>query len=444
MTGQDIVRVSNFIHDTQFNNLPTEVQHQTRRCLLDLVGVAAAGTQTPLSQIVRGHANRQAPGDAQSPRLLFDGRRVGAGHAALANAATIDSMDGHDGHRITKGHAGAAVLPAVLAFADGERDASMYELLTALALGYEIALRAGIALHRTASDYHSSGAWNALGAAAIGSRILRLSPEESWHALGIAEYSAPRGPMMRTIDHPTMVKDSSAWGAQAGVSATLLAADGFTGAPADLMTEPEMADLGNKWRILEQYFKPYPVCRWAQPPVQGALVLLGQQSVRYDQIDHIEVATFEAATRIATRDPSTTEEAQYSLPFAVAAAVVHGHLTPDIVMNPRSNPQVRQLAASLNLIEDEAMTAKFPAAREANVSIVLKDGRRLSSGTCTADGDPESPLSDDQILDKFTEYTRYLGVDRAERIARLILDPEDRDATELLDQIMLPVELAKG
>ncbi len=442
MAGQDTHRVTSFIHETHFDDLPDDVLHQTRRCLLDLVGVAAAGTRTPLSEIMRNHAHSQAPAGTHAPRLLFDGRRVGAAHAALANAATIDSMDGHDGHRLTKGHAGAAVLPGVLAFVDGKEETSIRELLTALAIGYEIALRAGIALHRTAADYHSSGAWNSLGAAAAAVRLLGLDRDASWHALGIAEYSSPRAPMMRAIDHPTMVKDSSAWGAQAGVSSTLLAADGFTGAPADLMTEPEMADLGSRWRTLEQYFKPYPVCRWAQPAVQAMLSLLEQSSLKVEQIAHIEVATFEAATRLAAREPLTTEEAQYSLPFPVALAAVHRQLTPDLLLDPRANPEVRRLAAGMKLVEDRAMTAKFPAVCEAEVTVVVQDGHRFASGTFNADGDPEAPLSNSRLLDKFGLYTKELGEPRSKRLAELILGSEDESATELVDLLMQPLRFS--
>ena len=173
------VDLLDFIHQSDHAGLPQAVRHQTRRCLLDLLGVAAAGTATPLSRILRDHARRHAPGPPGSSRLLFDGRRVGAPQAALANAGTIDSMDGHDGHRLTKGHAGVAVLPAVLAFLEGpdeERieELGTHDLVAAVAVGYEVALRAGIALHRTASDYHSSGAWNAIGAAAVGARLLGL------------------------------------------------------------------------------------------------------------------------------------------------------------------------------------------------------------------------------------------------------------------------------
>lgn len=356
----------------------------------------------------------------------------------MANAATIDSMDGHDGHRLVKGHAGAALLPSALAFIDGMQGQGTHDLVVAVAIGYEVALRAGIALHRTAADYHSSGAWNALGAAAIGARLLCLERGATWHALGIAEYSAPRAPMMRAIDHPTMVKDSSAWGAQAGVAAALLAAEGFTGAPAELMTSDDVDDLGSRWHTLEQYFKPYPVCRWAHPAVQAALSLVSQTTVLPEHIDHVDVTTFAAATRLTTREPSTTEQAQYSLPFPVAAALVHGELTPDRLLDLGSDPDVRRLSNGLRLIESGDMTRKFPAVRQAAVRIHLRDGRLLSSDVTVADGDPETPMSDDQLSSKFALYTQRLDPRRAGRIAGSLLGTEDRGVDELLGLLTDP------
>ncbi len=267
-----------FIHRAGFADLPDPVVAQAKRCLLDLVGVAASGRQTELSRIVHRFALAQmGEGIGAGARLIFDGRRASASGAAYAGASTIDAFDAHDGHRLTKGHAGVALLPALLAAMDATARWDGRELLTALVVGYEIAIRAGIALHASVSDYHTSGAWNALGCAAILARHLGLDAAQTRHALGIAEYHGPRSQMMRCIDHPTMLKDGSAWGALAGVSAAYLAADGFTGAPAVTLEGLEIAgiwdDLGSRWRILEQYFKPVPVCRWAQPAIEAALDL---------------------------------------------------------------------------------------------------------------------------------------------------------------------------
>ena len=155
---------------------------------------------------------------AGGARILLDGRRASPAGAAFAGASTIDAFDAHDGHPLTKGHAGVAVLPALFAVADAEGGGDGRDLLVALVLGYEVAIRAGIALHASVPDYHTSGAWNALGCAAVAARLLGLSADATRHALGIAEYHGPRSQMMRCIDHPTMVKDGSGWGAFAGVT----------------------------------------------------------------------------------------------------------------------------------------------------------------------------------------------------------------------------------
>jgi len=233
-----------YIREMRFDALPADVVACAQRCLLDLVGVAAGGVSLPAARICADMAVAHMGGSARQARLLFDGRNAGIPGAALAGAAAIDVLDAHDGHVLTKGHAGAAVLPALLAFTDG-RDCNGREFLTCLVLGYEIATRAGIALHATVPDFHSSGAWNALGCAAIGARLLGLDDARIAQALGIAEYWGPRGQIMRVCASPSMVKDGSSWGAHAGATAALLAAAGFTGAPA--VTVDDVPDV---WRDL--------------------------------------------------------------------------------------------------------------------------------------------------------------------------------------------------
>ena len=155
-------RLHAFARDLTVADLPPPVLRQALRCLADLAGIAAAGLSTDMSALMRDHAADHFGAGRLSARMLFDGRRVSPVGAALAGAATIDSFDGHDGHVLTKGHAGAAVLPGLLAFADaGERPVPGGDFLAALVVGYEVAIRAGIATHRSSPDYHTSGSWNA-------------------------------------------------------------------------------------------------------------------------------------------------------------------------------------------------------------------------------------------------------------------------------------------
>jgi 2-methylcitrate dehydratase PrpD len=419
--------VADFTHDLTFEDLPEPVVEQARRCLLDLVGVAASGRRTELARIVTHIAARQfGAGDGRGARMMFDGRRVSAVGAAYAGASLIDSFDAHDGHVLTKGHAGVAVLPALLAFWEAdERALDDRELLTSIVLGYEIATRAGIALHASACDYHTSGAWSALACAAIGARLLKLTRGQTREALGAAEYHGPRSQMMRCIDFPTMVKDGSGWGALAGVSAAYLAAEDFTGAPALTAEAPEQqplwADLGQRWYILEQYFKPYPVCRWAQPAVEAVRQLMRTHGLTGADIADVEIRTFAEGVRLATAAPLTTEQAQYSLPFPLAAMILRGRIGADeITGGGLKDGAILDLSARIKLIEDPAICARFPAERFAVATLRTQDGRTVRSDWVEAHGGPANPLSDDEIQEKFRSLTTHLGDARSRAIESTI------------------------
>jgi 2-methylcitrate dehydratase PrpD len=402
--------LSRFIHETSFHDLPPEVVAMSQRCCLDVLGVAVAGRTTDLSRIITDHARRFFGTAVDPADILFTGTTASAVGAALAGGMTVDAFDAHDGHRLTKGHAGAAVVPAVLAVLSSlersGRPSSGRELLAALAVGYEVALRAGIALHATADDYHTSGAWNALGVAAAVARLLRLDADATRHALGIAEYHGPRSQMMRCIDHPTMVKDGSGWGAMVGVSSACLAEAGFTGAPAVTVeaerSRSQWQGLGRDWRLLGQYFKPYPVCRWAQPAVQAVRDLVAAHRISPDSVANIEVDTFHEAVRLAGHAPATTEEAQYAIAFPVAAMLVRGRLGAEEV-SPAAlrDPDILSMSRRVLLREADRFNRLFPAERWAEVTLTLTDGRVLRSAPTAASGDPEDPLSDDDIRRKF-------------------------------------------
>ena len=206
----------------------------------------------------------------------------------LRRRTQTDNLDAHDGYNPVKGHIGVAVVPALLALAEQSKPIGGDEALALITLGYEIAGRAGLALHATVSDYHTSGAWNALGVAALAARVRGLSLAQFREAIGIAEYHGPRSQMMREIASPSMLHDGSGWGAMVGISSTILAEQGFTGAPAITVEADEVADiwsdLGTRWIMTDQYVKPYPICRWAHAPIDGVRELMMAHSLTHDDI----------------------------------------------------------------------------------------------------------------------------------------------------------------
>jgi 2-methylcitrate dehydratase PrpD len=403
--------VFDFTKNLAWEAIPKDVQHQSKRCLLDLIGVAAAGHTTDTSKIINDHAAMMFAGGQSA--LFFDGRLVSSAGAAMANGMTIDSMDAHDGHPLTKGHAGCGVLPALVAIIQAERlTLTGTEFLTTLVVGYEIAIRAGIALHATAPDYHTSGAWVAIAAAAMGTRLMDMDAEQFRHAIGIAEYHGPRSQLMRVVDAPTMLKDGSGWGAMAGVSAAYLSQSGFTGAPAISVEDTAyFDDLGDKWHMMGQYFKLYPVCRWAQPAVEAAAALKQEHRFLASDIRSILIETFHEGKRLAVGKPKSSDEAQYNLPFSVAAFLVCDTLGPKQVTGAGlNNPDVLNTMDKITVTEDETFNARFPAERWARAIITLNDGQRFTSADTTAQGDWDNPPTDQTLDAKYDDLTRDSGL----------------------------------
>jgi 2-methylcitrate dehydratase PrpD len=422
-------RVADFVFGLRAETIPPEVRHFAALLLLDTLGVAAAARDLAASRIARELAVGQFAAGPGAPvaRLPFDGRSASLAGAAFAAAAQIDNLDGHDGYNPTKGHIGVVVVPALLVFAQGRPPLRGDEALATLVMGYEIGARAGIALHATVSDYHTSGAWNALAVAAIGARLRGLSPKQLREALGIAEYHGPRSQMMRGIDHPTMVHDGSAWGALAGVSAALLAEQGFTGAPAVTVEGAAVADvwgdLGESWVVDRHYIKPYPICRWVHALVDAALELRARHKLGAADIAAIELAAFHEATRLYRGMPPDSPVAQYAISFPVAAALVAGRLgVAEVTGAGLANAAVARLVAATTVRESPDYSARFPAGRWGDVTLVLKDGRRVDSGSRNARGGPENPLSGDEILAKYRDFAGpVLGAARTQELADAVL-----------------------
>lgn len=433
----------------RFEDIPAPIVSRVQDLLLDTLGVAVGAGQVPAAAIACRLAADHfgVPSAQDAVRLPFDGRPVSMPGAAYGLATRIDSLDAHDGFQPARGHAGVALVAGLLALAQHRPRLSGREALTALVAGYEIACRAGVALRDSASDYHSSGAWNALGVAVLGCRLRpHATAPMIERALGIAEYHAPRAPMMREIDRPSMLHDSAGWGALAGVSGVLLAAEGFEASPAELPRR-ESADapwegLGQRWLVGEQYVKPHPVCFWAQPAVRAALHLRGTYDIRFEDIARIRIETFHEATRLAPGTPSTSEAAQYSLAFPVACALRFGAVGPEeIAGSGLDDAFASALAERVEVHERADLSARFPGERVAEVAITLDNGAVMRSGVFQPRGIPADPLDRPAIEDKFRQYTHARlepARQHALMAAVMALHEADRSFASVLNHCLEP------
>jgi len=423
-------RLAAFAAALTWDALPEPVRRRATIALLDVLGAAIAGSRTRVAQIASEAAVRLWGGEAAT--ILLSGRRAGPAGAAFANGCLANALDIDDGYRPIKGHPGAAVVPAALAAAESCRTPGA-GFLAALVAGYEVAMRAGLAVHAAYADYHGSGAWGAVGAAAAVGKILGLPIDRIAHALGIAEYHGPLSPILRCVEHPAMVKDGIGWGAMAGLSAAWLAEGNFTGLPTALESHPEALEgLGREYKILDLYFKPHACCRWAHPPIEGVRRILERTPVDPEAVERIRIRTFEAAMHLGPVWPRTTEEAQYSLAWPVAAALAEGRVGPAEVSEARfGDERIRALASRVEPVLAPEIDRRFPGEALCEVELLMKDGTVYRSGLCGARGDPGDPLTDAELRSKFHELADpVIGPRRAADVERIIDDLDRRPGME--------------
>lgn len=426
-----------FSADLTHTDLPPSLLAVLRRSFTDTMGVAAVASTTQMADIARRGAGAMfGPTAVGAARVLMDGTSLSPAGAAMAGAFTVDAVDAHDSTSPCKGHAGSAVFPALMAMADAaDTPMTGAEFAAHLAVGYEVSYRAGLAQHATCTDYHTSGAWTAIGVAVAAARVLGCDATTIRHAAGIGEYHGPRSQMMRCIDHPTMVRDGVGWGAPTGVTAAYLAREGFTGAPAlTCEAAPEFwSDLGTGWRTVEDTsYKPYPCCRWAHPSIDAVAHLMTAHDLSHAEIASVDIATFHNATRLAGHRPTTPDEFAYSIAFPVATMIVRGKIgVAELDSNTLRDPEILRISENTNLIDDPHFTKISQGKRWAQVTIHTKDGRSFQDAPRTPKGDNDQPMTDAEISEKFHLFADpVLGPARAAEIADLTGQFDRLDATE--------------
>ncbi len=425
-----------FIVDTDWENVPAAVQHQAKRCLMDTLGALIAGNETPVREVMTRVAKKQLCGDEAT--ILVSGERVSVAGAVLVNGFAANALDIDDGHRLVKGHPGACTLPVILAAGEMVPSCSGKAFLTALVIGYEIGIRAGLIRHALYRTYHSSGSWGAISGAAVAGKLLGLDKKRLFHAMGSAEYHAPIAPMMKGIATPSMGKDSIGWGALVAILSVLMAREGFTGITPLFDDTPEsewVENLGREYKMMSVYFKPYAACRWAQPAVVGSLKIVRENRISPRDIRDICVRTFEAATKLPCTPPENTEQAQYNLSFPVAAALIDGEVGPKQVLPPRLyNSQILDLADRVHTEVSINFEKMFPSKACAEVVIETHQGKIFNSGPVEAMWEPPDTLpSDSELEEKFHWLVDpVLGQEKTDPLAALIWDLDKMEDLNIL------------
>lgn len=447
---------------TSYSNLPEHALTSSKRDILDMLGAAIGGSVAPGIDTLARMA-RHWGGRGESTLLLL-GDRVPSPQAALVNAAMGHALDFDDtldhGGSI---HPGTSALFATLATAERLGGVSGRDFVLAVALGLDVACR--LALAATVDrGWHRTSLMGIFGATAAASKLLGLNVEQLVNAFGIA-YSQAAGNRQCIVDGALTKRLQAGQAASSAVLAAQLASEDFTGARSVFagrfgffpMHQPEGYDLnaitdalGRIFRGSELSFKPYPCGRPNHAALDAALALYQQLDLSNAQsgadISEVVVTTNprlyadQFAPGTTAWRPTQVVEAQFSLPFLIATALIRGRVGIADVAHVDA-PDVLSLAERIRgEVEAEAVPGW------ACITVRHRDGRYASLETQpSASGSPQQPLSEAQLHDKFRDCTadaiRPLPGKRIDQIIALVTDLDSaQDATAIIHLLNPPTD----
>ena len=395
--------------------LRPEVMHHAKRAVIDWYAALLPGSiVTPATVLEQALAEDLDHGNAR----LASGRRASARAAALINGAASHSVEFDDIYRDAGYHPGSPTISGALAVAQS-KGASGEAFLRGVVVGYETSTRIGEAVMPSHYKYwHTTGTVGAFGATAAAATVLGCTKEQFMHAMGVAASFASG--LQQAFRTEAMIKPlHGGHAADVGVWASLAAAKGLTGAFDMLEGEvgfgnamsvnPDWSkatkELGVDYHVTRVTFKNHGCCGHTFPSIDGVLHLQKQHGFTWRDVKRVRLATYKAGTDIIDNaNPQGEYQAKFSLQYTVAHALVHGSVRLSAFAPERLNdPNVRAVLARIEVKADPELSKQYPVQRAAHVEIELADGRVLQHFQPTRKGDPEMPLTDDELNDKFLE-----------------------------------------
>lgn len=397
-----------FVHLLQTKDLndKSTIDH-TRKVLADTIGTAFGGSRTKAFQYAI-KANNTLFGKGDFP-VWGSTHKTSLPGSIFFNSLAISLTDFDEGHRNAAGHPANLVVPVSMMLGK-QLNKSFTDILKAIIIGYEAGTRFGYARVPAKVETWSTGRWGGIASAASAAYLLGLNEIEFMHALSLAYILSP-GMQGGSTDVSTgaMSKEGVAWASQSGFQAALLAKNGFTGpylfidSYDEIDTNRLLSDEKNPWLIRSNYFKPYACCRWLHTAIYLASSLSGQYHLNVDDIDRIEVTTFERVQQlIDTKYPQNTVQAQFHLPFTIAAVLLFHEITPNIISDEiLENPKMKSLVNKVYLNSDKRFDRNFPIKLGSAVSIYTKKCQIYSDESFEAPWDASFPPTNEELYQKF-------------------------------------------
>lgn len=408
--------------ETEFDDLSEKAVDETKKQVLDLIGVATAGFGQGGAAETRELAIEW--GGAPQSTIIGTKVKVPAPAAAQANATMTHSLDFDDVHEAAIMHPGVVTIPTALAVGEYAGKLSGKDLIRAVAVGGDMISRMGLATH-PGKDIHQFG-WHFttvngyMTAAAVASWIMGLDLDKMVYAIGIA-YHQSSGNGQAVKDGALTKRLGPGFSVRGGIAAAMLAKKGVTGAVNsmegvngyykvyhgnDYSREALVGDLGKRFESENTSIKPYPCCRGTHPSADAALALARDFGAEPENIESIEIACGKGTLELLGEPleykakPRNVVDSQFSLAWVACSALVKKRVTlasftPDAI----HDPDVLKLASKVKIVYDPRYdTGGLEPVR---IDVRMKDGKTHSVEKLDATGSPDNPVTFDECVAKF-------------------------------------------
>ncbi len=448
-------RLADFAAKTHFDQIPTAAADRAKDCILDYLGVTVAGSSTPASNIVYKSVSPSSEFDGSKTVVIGHGGGAAPLDAALVNSTSAHAVELDDFHRKGSVHPGVSVIPAALAMAQQYKSTGE-EIISAVVVGYEVVIRIGMAtcIAQFERGFHPTSTCGVFGSAAAAGRLLGLDGFDLANAFGIAgSFAGGIREWKRngSITKPLQVGRAT----QNGGFAAVLVVDGYSGPTTvlegemgfchafangpDLLTKA-LEDLLQVFEIENIAFKPYASGRACHPAIDAVLWIKTKENLRLSDIQEVKVKLAKEMYRAVMwpedrkYEPETVSDAQFSLPFCVAAALTKGSvLLSEFSPESLRDPLILELAKKVNAEVSPECEEVYPEKILQIVEITMKNAKRYDCRVDYSKGDPENPMSRRELREKFVRLAApTLGSTQTDRIAKIVEKMEDyEDMSEL-------------
>jgi len=409
-------QVAEFAATTKFDDLSPPVIDRTKHVIADCIAAIVGGSVEPEIKELSSRLTSQSGGGTAT--VIGTHLKTDPAKAALLNGTAGTFLEMDEGNQFCKGHPGMHTFPAALAYSQ-VHGASGIDLITAIAIGYEVGARVGIATNLRMS-MHPHGTWGTICAAVGVARLAGFNAEKMKTLLNVSSNMSLATSRQTMLEGGTVRNLFTGVSNQMGVLACDLVLSGFTGEQdgignvfgkvvSDEFNQDAMTNkLGTHWEITRNYFKMHSCCRFNHAALDALNEVLhtNQGVLAVNDIASIHVDTYFLAAELDGQSPQNTLAGKFSVPFAIATTLVNGSSdVASFTWDAIRNETIQALAKKVTVSDDPAMSAKLPDLRPASIMITMNNGTVFKAETETNRGDWRDPYSVSELSEKYNSLT---------------------------------------